>query len=160
MPPPTVPKMSDEANAMYTGISMCRNTEVTLRWARSQIFILINLGGFSFLGTQRAMLEMYPILAIFAGLLGAYWLWINRRTQQYIDHWQSCLASIDPIPFLLTHPRVFTGKSWEDANRKPNFYHLLNAMPIFFIALWFVIGVSPYYEKWLNWFFNLFKGGA
>lgn len=160
MPPPEIPKMSDEAQAMYTGICMCRNTEVNLRWARSQIFILINLGGFSFLGTQRATPEIYPLLAIFAGLLGAYWLWINQKTQHYIDHWQSCLAAIDPPPLLLNQPRVFTGSSWQSANKKPNFYHLLSILPVFFMVLWAGIGVTPIYETAIGWFLNLFKGGA
>ncbi len=160
MPPPEVPKMSDEAKAMYTGISMCRNTEVTLRWARSQIFILINLGGFSFLGTQGATAGTYLVIAFFAGLLCAYWLWINRKTQRYINHWQSCLAAIDPPPLLLTQPRIFTGASWKEADAKPNFYHLLNAMPVFFMALWAVVAVSPYRERLFNWSLNLFKGGV
>ena len=151
--------MSDEAKAMYTGICICRNTEVTLRWSRSQIFILINLGGFSFLGTQRATVETHPILAIFAVFLCLYWLWINRRTQGYIDHWQACLAAIDSPPFLLTQPRVFTGSNWERANRKPNFYHLLNALPLFFMALWLVVAVSSWHTIPTSWFY-LFKGGA
>ena len=160
MPPPEVPKMSDEAKAMYTGISMCRNTEVTLRWARSQIFILINLGGFSFLGTQRATPEMYPVIMVFAWLLGFYWLEINRRTQRYINHWQAVLAALDPPPFLLTQPRVFTGSSLRHADKTRKFYNLLSLLPIFFMVLWTGIGASPYYKGWLVWFFNLFKGGA
>lgn len=51
--------MTDNERAMYTGIAISRNTEVNLRWARSQLFIFVNFGGFSFLATQTPSRHLY-----------------------------------------------------------------------------------------------------
>ena len=146
---------------MYTGICISRNTEVTLRWSRSQMFVAINAVGFSFLGMQigKPNIQVYYLILALAGLLlGLFWLAINRKTQQWIDHWQVCLEMIDPPKrdLELGVFRVFSGKSWDSVNKFPTFHFLLNVLPIAFMVLWFSVGCLPLY----NLISNLFKGGA
>jgi len=43
--------VDNNERAMYTGLAMSRNTEVQLRWGRSQMFIILNSAAFSFLTT-------------------------------------------------------------------------------------------------------------
>jgi len=156
-------KMTDDQKAMYTGICMSRNTEVTLRWSRSQMFIAINAVGFSFLATQigKPGIQPYYLILGVAGLsLGFFWLAINLKTQQWIDHWQSCLKTVEPPDKDLLVFRVFSGKSWESINSFPTFHLLLNVLPIAFTGLWIVTLSIPYYEGWIESLSNLFKGGA
>jgi hypothetical protein len=118
------------------------------------------LAGFSFLGTQRATQDLFLVIAIAGVALCLFWLWINKRTQQYINYWQEVLSKIEPSDTNLLVFRVFTGTGWKTVNKSLTFYGILNIMPFAFIVIWIVVGAIPYYEKWLDSFLNLFRGGA
>jgi hypothetical protein len=127
------------------------------------MFIAVNAVGFSFLGTQvgKPDTQVYYLILGLAGLLlGSFWLIINWKTQQWIDHWQSCLKVIDPPDRDLFVFRVFSGKSWDSVNSFPTFHLLLNVLPVVFTGVWIVVGAVPYYQEVINWVSNLFKGGV
>lgn len=44
--------MDNNEKAMYTGVTASRNTEVTLRWRRGEVFIALHVGVFSFVLTR------------------------------------------------------------------------------------------------------------
>ena len=129
-------KMTDEEKAMYTGICMSRNTEVTLRWSRSQMLIFVNLAALPFLNAPTTKPFTYYLLGVTGILLSGFWFLINWRTQKWIDYWQTRLALIDPPPSDLLEFRMFGGTAWEEANKFPNFYHILNGMPFAFFCMW------------------------
>jgi hypothetical protein len=134
-------KMTDEQKAMYTGVAMSRNNEVTLRWSRSTILTLINGAGLSLLGTQLSnpIPILYLILGIFGMSLCSFWWFLNRKTQLWIDYWHSCLAKMEPPHTTLFVFRVFTGTAWERVNKWPTFQWLLNLLPYTFFVVWLII---------------------
>ena len=121
---------------MYTGIAMCRNNEVTLRWSRSAILSLINGGILTFMGAQRTHFYLVLSLGIGAIILCAFWRLLNWKTQIWIDYWNSCLAKMEPPESDLLIFRVFTGTAWRKINKRPTFHNLLNFLPYAFIFLW------------------------
>jgi len=136
--------MTDEQKVMYTGICMCRNTEVTLFWSRHQVFVLINLAALPLLLTEHTLI-FYQLVAGMGFLLCTYWSIINCETEEIIDYWESRLASIEPseesnlIAFC-----VFTGRDWKEANEFLKFLskYRIALFPGFFTYIW--LGIIIY----------------
>ena len=141
---------------MYTGIAMSRNYEVNLRWSRSQLLVAVNAIGLSFWGTHLDETKFYPVLGIAGVLLAIFWFEINHKTQQWINHWHSCLKEMEPPETELFVFRVFSGKDWAKLNKFPTFHFLLGVMPGAFMAMWICIGLFPVFQ----WVLTLLKGGA
>lgn len=81
--------MTNDEKAMYTGMAMSRNTEVTLRWSRSQMFMIINSAMLSVVFTRDAGFALLLLLGIF-GLFGLgmamVWSIINEKSQQWVEY--------------------------------------------------------------------------
>ena len=155
-------KMTDEEKAMYTGICICRNAEVNLRWLRSQMLIFINVAALSFLGTQAATPALYPYIGGGGIALCLFWWIINRKTQQWINYWHQRLSMIDPPETDLLEFRMFSGTEWKKINGFPSFHFLLGAMPIAFSVLWILIIVLYFFiekkpEPAIRFLFEVFK---
>ncbi len=130
---------------MYTGMAISRNTEVTLRWSRTQMFMLINSALFTLLFTKDAGLWLFAGLGFFGVIIGVIWFLINRKTQQWVDYWQTRLAQITHTdePNMGT-VNVFVGAEWDKINKGATFYKLLYILPILFGALWISIFVFSF----------------
>ena len=127
---------------MYTGLANFRNNEVSLRWQRSLLMIVLNTAGLPFLNIQTATPFLYQVLGVSFLLLCAYWLTLNWKTQLWINYWQGRLALVDPPESNLLEFRVFTGTEWERVNQRPTFHQLLNVLPVAFMVVWFSVLVS------------------
>ena len=127
------------AQMMFTGVAGFRNTEVLLRWQRSAIFTAANTAGLPLLLAFGATPATNRLVGIFAILICFFWAGIHYKTQQYIEHWESVLAALEPAEVMLGVARVFTGSSWKSANRWPNFYQLLYALPVTFVIVWVIV---------------------
>ena len=132
--------MTNDEKAMYTGMAMCRNTEVTLRWARSQMFMLINSAMFSLVFTQQKAFWKFAILSWLGVLLCVLWFLINHKTQQWVEYWQTRLAQIkhEEEPSTVN---VFIGPEWDRINKGSTFYRLISILPIAFAMFWFTVFV-------------------
>ena len=134
----------------FTGLAASRNNEATLRYARSTIVTVINLGAFSFLGTQLS--NPIPILYFILGLIGmsscVFWLIINKKAQNRIDYWNNRLARLEPPETEPSEFRIFTGEGWRKFNKWPTFQSFFDLVPITFLTLWIVVlGVSFVIER-------------
>lgn len=133
--------MTDNERAMYTGIAISRNTEVNLRWSRSQMFIFINFGGVSFLATQIPSRGLHIVVGVVGIILGVVWMLANWRAQKWVEYWNSRLAAVEGTePHPVTTP-VYRGPEWEKANSQFGFPHMLMALAVIFTLMWFTIVV-------------------
>lgn len=130
--------MTDNERAMYTGLCICRNTEVAQRWARSQVFILIHSAGLSFIFANTQSTSLLYFWSSLGGLaLMIFWYFTNRRTTQLIVYWQSRLAEFEQSKTNPIEINVFTGKDWDRwANPWFPFHVILNILIAFFAILW------------------------
>ncbi len=91
-----------------------------------------------------------PLASRFTGAVALvvcmFWAAIHHKTQGYINHWESVLRTMEPSEGILGVIRVFTGGSWEEANKRPNFYHLLFVLPGIFIGVWSIVFLYTFPE--------------
>ncbi len=133
--------MTENERAMYTGMAISRNTEVNLRWSRSQMFIVVNFGGISFLATQTPSRGLHIVVGVVGILLGAVWMFANWRAQKWVEYWNSRLAAVENAePNPVTTP-VYRGPEWDKANSQLGFPHLLIILAAIFTLLWFAVVV-------------------
>lgn len=132
--------MTGDQRAMYTGICMCRNTEVQLRWTRSQMFIAIHTAAVAFLGTQEIS-RLYVIVGAAGVPLAGAWMLINHLSQKWVDYWQSRLVQIEPHldPGTIS---IFSGPAWNAINRWPRSYPFLNVLACFVLLMWIVVIIA------------------
>mgnify|MGYP001593690326 CR=1 FL=1 len=130
--------MTNDEKAMYTGMAMSRNTEVTLRWSRSQMFMIINSAMLSVMFTRDAGFWLLFLVSIFGMIMAAAWLMINEKSQQWVEYWQTRLAQIKHEEEPAT-VNVFIGPEWDTINKGWTFHRLLTILPCMFTMVW--IGV-------------------
>ncbi len=123
---------------MYTGMAMSRNTEVTLRWSRSQMFMIINSAMLSVVFTRDASFLLLLFLGLFGIGIALVWLMINEKSQQWVEYWQTRLAQIKHEEEPAT-VNVFIGPEWDTINKGWTFHRLLTILPRGFAIVW--IGV-------------------
>jgi len=123
---------------MYTGMAMSRNTEVTLRWSRSQMFMIINSAMLSVLFTRDAGFGLFFSIGLFGMIIGVIWFLINMKSQQWVEYWQTRLAQMKHAEEPDT-VNVFIGPEWDRINRGPTFHRLLSFLPAGFILVWIVV---------------------
>lgn len=109
--------MTDNEKAMYTGMAMSRNTEITLRWSRSQFFLIIHVALASVVGAaqQRGLLPLGLLtIACTVGILaGILWLLTNVRTNRWVQYWESRLRTVETTePTPVTHG-LYSGAEFE-----------------------------------------------
>ncbi len=130
---------------MYTAMAMSRNTEVTLRWSRSQMFMVINSAMFTLLFARDPSFWLFLGLGIFGMVIGLVWILINRKTQQWVDYWQERLGEIkhEEEP---TTVNVFVGPKWNEINKGFTFHKLLSVLPYLFMSLWIGIFFVSFFK--------------
>ncbi len=130
--------MTNDEKAMYTGMAMSRNTEVTLRWSRSQMFMIINSAMLSIVFTRDAGFWLLFFLGLFGMGMAVVWLMINEKSQQWVDYWQTRLAQIrhEEEPATVN---VFVGSEWDAINKGLTFHKLLRVLPWGFALVWIVV---------------------
>lgn len=130
--------MTNDEKAMYTGMAMSRNTEVTLRWSRSQMFMIINSAVLSLAFSKDAGFWLLFFLGFFGMGMASVWFIINEKSQQWIEYWQARLAQIkhEDEPDTVN---VFVGPEWDIINKGWTFPNLLRILSLGFGLLW--IGV-------------------
>lgn len=127
--------MTNDEKAMYTGMAMSRNTEVTLRWSRSQMFMIINSAMLSLLFARDTTFLLFLTLGVFGMIMASVWFLINMKSQQWVEYWQTRLAQIKHAEEPDT-VNVFIGLEWDTINRGPTFHRLLSILPVGFSLLW------------------------
>ena len=132
--------MTNDERAMYTGMAMSRNTEVTLRWSRSQMFMIINSAMLSVIFTKDAGFWLFFLVSIFGMGMAAVWLMINQKSQQWVEYWQARLAQITHTDEPNTGTvNVFIGPEWDAINKGWTFHRLLTILPAGFTLVWIVV---------------------
>ena len=123
---------------MYTGMAMSRNTEVTLRWSRSQMFMIINSAMLSLVFSRDAGFWLFLLLGLFGLIMAGVWFFINEKSQQWVEYWQTRLAKIkhEDEP---TTVNVFIGSEWDTINKGVTFHKLLTFLPGVFAVAWVIV---------------------
>ena len=125
---------------MYNGICQCRNNQIVLRWSISQLFVVINLGALSLLGTQKIDQGAYLWFGVVGFAMNGLWVMVNLKSQAWVVYWNTVLAKMEPPEMELSKFRVFTGIDWNTVNKRPTFHAYLNLIGIFFCAISIAIG--------------------
>ena len=135
--------MTSDEKAMYTGMAMSRNTEVTLRWSRSQMFMIINSAMLSVVFARDVGFWSLFFLSIFGLMMVAVWFLINEKSQQWVEYWQARLAQIrhEEEP---TTVNVFIGPEWDAINKGWTFHRLLTFLPGAFTVVWIAVFLSSF----------------
>lgn len=139
--------MTENERAMYTGLSMNRNTEVSLRWSRSQFFLLIHSAGITFAasGTVEPTFLFYIALASIGIVLGVSWLATLWRTDQWIIYWQSRLQAFDQSQMNPVETPLFSGEEYEHvAGFFLTFHRILITIASSFTIAWVVVLVYSF----------------
>lgn len=130
--------MTNDERAMYTGMAILRNTEVTLRWSRSQMFMIINSALLSLVFSKDASFTLFLLLSLFGIVMAVVWFLINEKSQQWVEYWQARLAQIrhEEEP---TTVNVFIGPEWDAINKGWTFHRLLKILPKAFAVVWTIV---------------------
>lgn len=132
--------MTNDEKAMYTGMAMSRNTEVTLRWSRSQMFMIINSAMLSLVFSKDAGFWLFFLLGLFGVGMAIVWLFINEKSQQWVEYWQNRLAQITHTDEPNTGTvNVFIGSEWDAINKGFTFHTLLRILPGAFVLVWIIV---------------------
>ena len=133
--------MTDNERAMYTGVAICRNTEVTQRWARSQILLLIHSVMLSVILTRIPPTFLFLLGFSVGGLvLTVFWYLVNWRTNKWIVYWQSRLAAFEKSETNAGGTPVFTGPEWEKMTQSWFVFHrLVNYLIGLLAFVWVVV---------------------
>lgn len=137
--------MTNDDRAMYTGTALCRNTEVTLRWSRSQMFTILNSAILSFAYDIPKENTRFRIFISLVGLLiVALWMVSNWRAEVWVRYWRSRLEAFErnkPDPGSVN---VFDSVVYDQPNGVPTHHHLLMLLSGLFGLLWCVFCVSAF----------------
>lgn len=91
--------MTPEQLAKFAALITLRNTEATLRWTRSQLFIFIHSAGLTLAVTQR---QLGPVFLFLAGGVGialmVLWILITVRANQWLTFWHAQLSAAESAP--------------------------------------------------------------
>ena len=88
--------MTDDQRAKYAALVAIRNTEATLWWTRSQLFIFMHSAGLTLAVTQRQLGPKFLLVAGAVGLLlMVYWLLATRRANQWLAFWHAQLSAAE-----------------------------------------------------------------
>ena len=130
--------MTNDEKAMYTGMVMSRNTEVTLRWSRSQMFMIINSAMLSLVFSKDTEFWLFFLLGLFGLGMAIVWFFINKKSQQWVEYWQARLAQIrhEEEP---TTVNVFIGPEWNAINKGFTFHKLLTILSTAFMLVWIIV---------------------
>jgi len=133
--------MTNNERAMYTGLAMCRNTEVAQRWARSQLFLIIHSAAFSFVAARAQPERRFLLVMGAVGVvLGVFWLLANWRTDQWIVYWQSCLVNFERTEHEPVETPIFSGLAYDRVAGFPfTFNRIVMALASFFLLAWIVV---------------------
>jgi len=139
--------MNETQRLMYSSLISLRNTEVSLRWTRNQIFFLINSAAIFLVATQMGTQNEFYGLACFAGIvLSIMWLTIIFIIRTWVDYWDSILGaleSLDGQPIQL-----FKGPVWNMVRQRPVTAHrILVSLAILFLSVWSVMLGNWIYQQ-------------
>lgn len=139
--------MTENQRAMYAGLCLCRNTEVTQRWARTQVFLLIHSAALSFTLTRpQTTFSILFWMGLGGLVLTGFWFLANRRTDQWIVYWQSCLMIFEQHEQEQAEIPIFSGPEYERvAGTLITFNRIVNLLIGFFVFVWIVVVISSFF---------------
>ncbi|HYF12781.1 MAG TPA: hypothetical protein VD928_00585 [Candidatus Paceibacterota bacterium] len=142
---------------MYIGINTARSSEVTLRWLRAQIFLVLHTAG---LGTILPLVLVPPpyaqylliLTASFMGVgLGVIWLSATRRAEDWITFWNRRLRLLETLDE--THPplEVYSSDRFQELDqRRWTFHRILGLLAYLSIVMWLCIGIAVVVRTYYN----------
>lgn len=138
--------MTDDQRAKYAALIALRNTEATLRWTRSQLFIFINSAGLTLVVTQRQLGFLFLFAAGAIGLLlMTGWILATRRANQYLAFWHAQLEAAENPPEE-KEIVIFGSKAQKNiVQSRVTINRVLMALMIVFVALWIIVLVWSFF---------------
>jgi len=122
-----------------TGVVACRNNQIALRWQISALLGAINSAVIPFWATQIHNPWVRFWTAIFAVFANTLWLFLNKKSQLWIDFWNSALARMEPPETEAGKFRVFSGLEWKEVSKFPAFHFYMNLIASGFMVAWFFL---------------------
>ena|SRR3989344_714184 len=131
--------MTENEQAMYTGMAISRNTEVTLRWSRSQMFILLHSAALTFFAS-RPLSRLHLLLAFGGFLMAVLWWFTIWRTEHWVEYWQSRLRAVEKSQESPVQTYVYEGPEFQSvSSRLPSFHQILLSLPVLAGMIWFTL---------------------
>lgn len=138
--------MTSDEQVKYNGLISLRNTELTLRWTRTQLFLFINSIGVPLVITQQLQHRPGPAFRIATGLigLGLMYLWsiINHRSNRWNKFWEAQLIFLEELPqdtqFRVFGSKDFISVRWDHPVMGKALRNLIRA----FTILWVIVLLS------------------
>lgn len=136
--------ISDDAK--YAGLISLRNTETTLRWTRTQLFLLINSASLPLVVTQQLQHDPGIWFRLIAGVTGlvltGIWHVTIKRASRWTRFWDAQLIFLEDRTQDTTF-RVFGSKEFVSVRwGRPIMDQVLSALILLFAILWVVVLVS------------------
>lgn len=133
-----------DLGALHSSIAIQRNGEAQLRWARAQIFLVINSGALGIIPfiSQSEPFKNYKyvgllVLSIGAVLLSTLWVLATIRANNWIFYWNERLAAIEEFGEWPKEIRVFSSNEFSHHNwLVPSFHHTLVGLAGSFLLIW------------------------
>lgn len=141
--------MTSDEQVKYAALISLRNTEVTLRWTRTQLFLLINSAGLPIVITQQLQHEPGPWFRIVAGMAGLVltYLWhvTIQRASVWTKFWEAQLIFLEERP-QDTEVRVFGSKEFVSVRwGRPVMDQVLKGLIAVFVVLWLSVLISIHF---------------
>jgi len=134
--------MNDEQRAMYTAAISLRNTEVTLRWTRTQLFFLIHSAGLSFVVTQFKEGSAVRFGSCLLGLVLVYLWWrLTMRIQHWVIYWNSKLAALERLE-PIQEIRIFGGREYIHATGGIGTHDIILGLISVFLVAWLSLAIT------------------
>lgn len=139
--------MNDDERSLYNALILLRNQEATLRWTRSQLFIIIHSAGFSVTMNQYAQQNINEAFLIIAGVIGlilsGIWFFITIRANEWLHFWHFRLSAIEKH-ITDTPERVFESNEYTKMvrHRKITIGRMLMVTIFVFGLLWSAVFVK------------------
>lgn len=86
--------MGENERAMYTGVAMSRNTEVTMQFTRGYFFLFVHAGLFTLTMTRGDSFTLGVASGVGYGF-GIFWVVANVLTTRWIRYWERRLQLLE-----------------------------------------------------------------
>lgn len=138
--------MTADEQVKYAGLISLRNTELILRWTRTQLFLFINSIGLPLVVTlqmQNAPGIWFRIIAGITGLALTYlWHIVTRRASDWTRFWEAQLIFLEEqkqdTPFRVFGSKDFVSVRWD----RPVMDQVLLSLILVFVVLWLLVTLS------------------
>lgn len=131
--------MSDNNLSIYQCVISVRNNDVSLRWQRTQIFLIINTGILAVIKSLNTAKQEFDAVLCGGGIIICIiWLLAMRLGGVWVEFWDGRLADIEKAlektdPEIVT---VFNNELFNQQKKDHRFLDIQMSLPLVFMLGW------------------------